>query len=64
MHNTTDTDPEGQFIIINISISNSAITNANIYCPNTDDSSVVHNFCLHLSIPIIHGGDFNAVVNT
>lgn len=66
-HNTTITDPEGRFIIINISINNAPITIANIYGPNTDDASFFQNVFSTLSnhshCPIILAGDFNTVLD-
>lgn len=66
-HNTTITDPEGRFIIINISINNNPITIVCIYGPNSDDSSFFHNLFSSISnlsfCPVIIGGDFNTVIN-
>lgn len=66
-HHTTISDPEGRFIIINISINNNPITIGNIYGPNSDDSSFFANFFSSLSNisngPIIIGGDYNTVIN-
>lgn len=66
-HNTTITDPEGRFIIINISINNAPITIANIYGPNTDDASFFQNVFSTLSnlsdCPIILAGDLNTVLD-
>lgn len=63
IHNTTITDQEGHFIIINISINNTSITIANVYDPNTDDSAFFQNCFASLSnlfdCPIIIAGYFN-----
>lgn len=67
INNNTITDPEGRFIIINITIHNTPTTIACIYGPNKDDSSFFHTFFTSLSnlsdSPIIIGGDFNTVLN-
>lgn len=66
-HHTTISDPEGCFIIINISINNNPITIGNIYGPNSDDPSFFSNLFSSLSNlssgPIIIGGDYNTVIN-
>lgn len=66
-HHTTISDPEGRFIIINISINNNPITIGNIYGPNSDDPSFFSNVFSSLSnlssCPIIIGGDYNTVIN-
>lgn len=66
-HHTTVSDPEGRFIIINISINNNPITIGNIYGPNSDDPSFFSNVFSSLSnlssCPIIIGGDYNTVIN-
>lgn len=46
IHNNTITDPEGRFIIINITIHNISITKAHIYGSHNDESSF---FTLFLS---------------
>ena len=67
IHNATITDPEGRFIIINISINNKPVTICSIYGPNSDDPSFFHTFfssILNLSnCPVIIGGDFNTVID-
>lgn len=66
-HNTTITDPEGRFIIINIILNNNQLTIGNIYGPNTDNPSFFQNFFATLSEntnnTVIIGGDFNTVIN-
>jgi len=66
-HNSTITDTEGRFIIINISVNSNPITIGNIYGPNSDDPSFFHNFFSSISnnsnCPIIIGGDFNTVID-
>lgn len=66
-HNATTSDPEGRYIIINISINNTPITIGNVYGPNSDDPTFFQNFFSLLSdfshCPIIIAGDFNTVLN-
>lgn len=67
VHNTTITDPEGRFIIINISINNSPVTIGSLYGPNTDDPSFFQTFFSSISnfsnCPVIIAGDFNTVLD-
>lgn len=67
VHNTTITDPEGRFVIINITINNYSLTIGNLYGPNTDDPSFFQNFFSSISnlsnCPIIIAGDFNTVLD-
>lgn len=67
IHNSTITDPEGRYIIINISINNTPITICSVYGPNVDDPIFFHNmFSLlynHSNSPIIVAGDFNTVLD-
>lgn len=67
VHNTTIADPEGCFIIINISINNNQVTIGNVYGPNNDDPSFFLNFFNTISnvsnCPVIIGGDFNTTIN-
>uniref|UniRef100_A0A3B3IJ21 exodeoxyribonuclease III n=1 Tax=Oryzias latipes TaxID=8090 RepID=A0A3B3IJ21_ORYLA len=66
-HKDTVTDPEGRFVIINISIQNKDYCIASIYGPNVDDSSFFHRFFTSLSVhsdsTIIIGGDVNLVLD-
>uniref|UniRef100_A0A3P9HST3 exodeoxyribonuclease III n=1 Tax=Oryzias latipes TaxID=8090 RepID=A0A3P9HST3_ORYLA len=66
-HKDTVTDPEGRFVIINISIQNKDFCIASIYGPNADDSSFFHRFFTSLSAhsdsTIIIGGDVNLVLD-
>uniref|UniRef100_A0A3B3I4T3 Reverse transcriptase domain-containing protein n=1 Tax=Oryzias latipes TaxID=8090 RepID=A0A3B3I4T3_ORYLA len=66
-HKDTVTDPEGRFVIINISIQNKDFCIASIYGPNFDDSSFFHRFFTSLSVhsdsTIIIGGDVNLVLD-
>ena len=66
-HNTTISDPEGRFIIINISVNNNPVTIASIYGPNIDNPAFFHNFFSSLSslshCPVIIGGDFNTTID-
>uniref|UniRef100_A0AAR2LBN1 exodeoxyribonuclease III n=1 Tax=Pygocentrus nattereri TaxID=42514 RepID=A0AAR2LBN1_PYGNA len=61
------TDPEGRFIILNLSILNMHLCIANIYGPNVDDPSFFHNIFTALSdhsdTKLIIGGDFNLVLH-
>ena len=65
--NSTISDSEGRFIIINISTQNTELCIANIYGPNVDDPSFFHSFFTALSAysdtTLIVGGDFNLVLN-
>ncbi len=65
IHNSSVIDPEGRFIIINVSLYHSTFTLANIYGPNSDDPNFFHCFfsLLHDTTNIILGGDFNTVIN-
>lgn len=67
IHNTTITDPEERYVIINASINSNNITIANIYGTHTDDPTLFHNFFSSLNSisnsTIIIGGDFNTVMN-
>jgi exonuclease III len=47
VHNTTVIDPEGRFIIINISINNSPVTTGNLVGPNIDDPSFFQTLFFH-----------------
>jgi len=42
--NNTVIDPEGRFLIVNLSIQNMNLCIANIYGPNVDDPSFFHSF--------------------
>ena len=68
IHNTTIADPEGRFIIINISINNNPVTIGNVYGPNIDDPSFFYNFFSSISnisnCPVIIGGDFNTIIDS
>uniref|UniRef100_A0AAR2K4Y7 exodeoxyribonuclease III n=1 Tax=Pygocentrus nattereri TaxID=42514 RepID=A0AAR2K4Y7_PYGNA len=61
------TDPEGRFIILNLSILNMHLCIPNIYGPNVDDPSFFHNIFTALSdhsdTKLIIGGDFNLVLH-
>ena len=65
--NDTITDPEGRFIIIQISLKNIEFCIANVYGPNIDDPSFFHNFfsilSAHSDKTLIVGGDLNIVLN-
>ena len=67
IHNSTISDPEGRFVIINITINNNPMTIASIYGPNSDSPSFFHSFFSNISRisdgPIIIGGDFNTVID-
>ena len=67
VHNATISDPEGRYIIINITIDNSPITMANIYGPNSDDPAFFQSFFSAISnmtdCPVIIAGDFNTVLD-
>lgn len=66
-HNKSISDPEGRYIIINISIDNNPLTIANLYGPNNDDPSFFHSFFSILknlpSSDLIIGGDFNTTLD-
>lgn len=67
VHNTTISDPEGCFIIINITINNNPVTITSIYGPNLDNPAFFHTFFSSISNfsngPVIIGGDFNTVID-
>lgn len=65
VHNSTVTDPDGRFIIINISINQNVFTLVNIYGPNNEDPSFFHNLFSSItdSTNIILAGDFNTIIN-
>lgn len=61
------TDPEGRFIVVNLSVQNMKMCLANLYGPNVDDPSFFHSFFTSLSehtdSVLIIGGDFNMVMD-
>ena len=63
--NNTVIDPEGRFLIVNLSIQNMNLCIASTYGPNVDDPSFFHSFFTSLSDhsdnTLIIGGDFNMV---
>ena len=63
--NNTVIDPEGRFLIVNLSLQNMNLCIANIYGPNVDNPSFFHSFFTSLSDhsdnTLIIGGDFNMV---
>lgn len=63
--NSIISDPEGRFIIMNVTINNTPFTLVNIYGPNNDDSLFFHNLFAALldKKNILLAGDFNAVIN-
>lgn len=63
--NSSTADPDGRFIIINISINHLTFTLANIYAPNNDDPLFFHNLfsLLYNSTNLIVAGDFNTALN-
>ena len=62
--NSSTTDPEGRFVIINISINQLTLTLVNVYGPNNDDPAFFHNLfsLLNNSSNLIIAGDFNTVL--
>uniref|UniRef100_A0A3Q1CLT5 Reverse transcriptase domain-containing protein n=1 Tax=Amphiprion ocellaris TaxID=80972 RepID=A0A3Q1CLT5_AMPOC len=66
--NSTVTDSEGRYIIIQATIFNKLYSIVNLYAPNNEDPAFFHTVFSHLadlsanSITII-GGDFNIVLN-
>ena len=58
-------DPEGRFIIVDISTENKTLTLVNIYAPNKDDADFFEKVFNHLltfdCVKLILGGDFNLV---
>lgn len=67
INQSTICDPEGRYVIVNITFNNKILTIANIYGPNTDDPQFFHNFFSSIAnVPqsaIIIGGDFNTVID-
>lgn len=66
--NSSIIDPEGRFIIVNISINHLTFTLANVYSkhtPNIDDPHFFHNLfsLLYNSTNLIVTGDFNTVLS-
>ena len=57
------TDPEGRFIICDLTVNGKQLTLTNIYAPNNDDSNFFTSVFSHLADfkcdEIIIGGDFN-----
>lgn len=66
-HNNTISDPEGRYIIINISTDSNPLTIVNLYGPNNDDPSFFHSlFSILKNLPssdLIIGGDFNTILD-
>lgn len=66
--NSTISDPNGRYIIINTNIDNKDYCIASIYGPNVDDPSFYHAFFLplsaHVNTTLIVGGDFNLVLDS
>ena len=66
-HISSIVDPEGRYVIINISIHNIKLCIASIYGPNIDDPSFFHTFfaslAAHSDTALLIGGDFNLVCN-
>ena len=66
--NSTVTDPEGRYVIIQATIFNKLYTIVNLYAPNNDDPAFFHTVFSLLSnlsgsSTTIIGGDFNTVLN-
>ena len=63
----TYVDPNGRFIICDITLDKKCVTIAILYAPNEDDPNFFLNFFDHLNDfecdDIIIGGDFNLVLN-
>ena len=60
-------DPEGRFIICDVTVNGKQLTLTNIYAPNNDDSNFFTSVFSHLADfkcdEIIIGGDFNLVLD-
>ena len=63
----TYSDPEGRFIICDLTLNKNQLTLTNIYAPNNDDSNFFTSVFSHLADfkcdEIIIGGDFNLVLD-
>ena len=63
----TYSDPEGRFIICDLTVNGKQLTLTNIYAPNNDDSNFFTSVFSHLADfkcdEIIIGGDFNLVLD-
>jgi len=63
----TYVDPNGRFIICDITTDKKCVTIATLYAPNEDDPNFFSNFFDHLNDfecdDVIIGGDFNLVLN-
>lgn len=58
-------DPDGRFLIMNVSINNTPFTLVNVYGPNNDDPLFFHTLFATLQdkANILLAGDFNTVIN-
>ena len=63
----TYSDPEGRFIICDLTVNGKQLTLTNIYAPNNDDSNFLTSVLSHLADfkcdEIMIGGDFNLVLD-
>ena len=63
----TYVDPNGRFIICDITLDKKCVTIATLYAPNEDDPNFCLNFFDHLNDfecdNVVIGGDFNLVLN-